>query len=90
MAFGFSVELSLCPAGDRGRLLSHLRGVGLPTSLSEVRLEGRGPELLPFLRQDKKADAAGLVLILVRGIGEAFVARDVPEDRLGDFLGRAA
>ena len=31
------------------------------------------------MRQDKKAEAGTLTFILVRGIGEAFIARDVDE-----------
>ena len=38
--------------------------------------------------QDKKVRAGKLTLILVRGIGEAFVTRDVASDTVLDFLSR--
>ncbi len=37
--------------------------------------------------QDKKVRDGKLTFILVRGIGEAFVARDVPADTVRAFLG---
>jgi 3-dehydroquinate synthetase len=36
--------------------------------------------------QDKKVRAGALTLILVHGIGEAFITRDVPRDKVRDFL----
>jgi 3-dehydroquinate synthetase len=36
--------------------------------------------------QDKKVRNGKLTFILVRGIGEAFVARDVDPDRVREFL----
>ena len=38
------------------------------------------------MRQDKKAMAGKLTFILMRGIGEAFIAREVEEKAVLDFL----
>jgi 3-dehydroquinate synthetase len=38
------------------------------------------------MRQDKKAQGGRLTFILARGIGEAFIARDVPDADVLDFL----
>jgi 3-dehydroquinate synthase len=38
------------------------------------------------MAQDKKAEGGRLTFILVRALGEAFVARDVDENRMSDFL----
>jgi len=38
------------------------------------------------MRQDKKAVAGKLTFILVRAIGEAFIARDVPDGDVLAFL----
>lgn len=89
LAFEFSHALGLCPAADAERVRSHLASAGLPTRLSQVGLEGRGAELLELLRRDKKVRGDTLVLILTRGIGKAFVAKDVPQDRLAEFLSAA-
>jgi 3-dehydroquinate synthetase len=40
------------------------------------------------MAQDKKVKGGKLALVLVRGIGEAFVERDVPPPRLTAFLDR--
>ena len=38
------------------------------------------------MAQDKKADASGLVFVLARGIGEAFVAKGVARAEMVRFL----
>ena len=88
VAFALSAELGLCSSQDKLRAQDHLKSVGLPTTLSDV---GVAPEaLMPFVLHDKKAGHAGLALILARGIGQAFVSRDVAPDRLAGFLASAA
>jgi 3-dehydroquinate synthase len=87
MAFRFSERLKLCGAGDADRMARHLVSVGLPASVVSIRGELPGAaELLAIMRQDKKAQAGKLTFILVRGIGEAFIARDVADDRVREFL----
>ena len=41
------------------------------------------------MAQDKKVKGGKLALVLVRGIGQAFVERDVPMPQLTEFLARA-
>jgi 3-dehydroquinate synthetase len=41
------------------------------------------------MAQDKKVKGGKLALVLVRGVGQAFVERDVDMERLGAFLARA-
>ena len=86
LAFQLSASLGFCPAEDAGRVQAHLNAVGLPTTLESVGLGGRQEELLAAMAHDKKADAAGLTLILVRGIGRAFVERGVDPARVAAFL----
>jgi 3-dehydroquinate synthetase len=45
-------------------------------------------ELLQLMAQDKKVRGGRMTFILARGIGEAFVSRDVPTDLLKSFLAR--
>ena len=40
------------------------------------------------MRQDKKVERGRLTFILARGIGESFIARDVEEASVLDFLTR--
>ena len=42
--------------------------------------------LLALMAQDKKVKAGALTFILARGVGEAFVTRDVPREALSSLL----
>jgi 3-dehydroquinate synthase len=87
MAFRFSERLNLCPPGAADRVAGHLASVRLPTSLADIK--GELPDaaaLHGIMRQDKKAQAGKLTFILVRGIGQAFIARDIPDDKVLAFL----
>ncbi|MEX1059440.1 MAG: 3-dehydroquinate synthase [Methyloceanibacter sp.] len=89
LAFTYSVEQGLCPAEDAARVERHLAAVGLPSTIADI--PGKTPttgQLLRLMAQDKKMKGGKLALVLVRGIGEAFVERDVSLDRLTAFLER--
>ena len=86
LAFGFSAEAGLCPARDAGRVAAQLAAVGLPTRLADVGMDGAAPELMQLIRSDKKADSGRVALILARGIGKAFLDRDVDVAALERFL----
>jgi 3-dehydroquinate synthase len=89
LAFTYSVELGLCPVEDAAKVARHLAAVGLPSKIADIT--GRAPstgQLLRLMAQDKKVKGGKLALVLVRGIGQAFVERDVALDRLTDFLER--
>ncbi|HUU24165.1 MAG TPA: 3-dehydroquinate synthase [Methyloceanibacter sp.] len=89
LAFTYSVERGLCASEDEARVEQHFRAVGLPTEISAI--PGDNPttgELLRLMAQDKKVTGGKMVLVLVRGIGQAFVESDVAMDQLTDFLKR--
>jgi 3-dehydroquinate synthase len=89
LAFTLSVESGLCPDADAERVERHLGDVGLPTKISDVPGEAPSAErLLQLMNQDKKVKGGKLALVLVRGIGEAFVERDIPMERLRTYLAR--
>ena len=68
---------------------AHLAHVGLPGRIAEIPGSLPTPEdLLQLMAQDKKVKGGKLTLMLVRGIGEAFVERDVAMARLSAFLKR--
>ena len=90
LASQFSTDLGLSPAVDHDRLRNHIAAVGLPTGLADVGVADRAGDLIDLMRRDKKAAAAGPALVLVRGIGRAFLMRDVDSDLIADFLRRAA
>ena len=87
MAFRLSSVLGHCPAADVRRMENHLAHVGLATSV--CGLAGNLPaagDLLDIMRMDKKARGGRTTLILVQGIGRAFVASDVADERILSFL----
>ena len=84
LALRFSATLGLCQLGDADRLTTHLAEIGLPTTLADAGVSGTA--LLDWVARDKKNDGGALTLILARGIGQAFVARDVDAARLTAFL----
>ncbi|MCB1521896.1 MAG: 3-dehydroquinate synthase [Hyphomicrobiaceae bacterium] len=89
MAFRLSENLGLAPRGTAERVQAHLAAVGLPTTIGQI--PGARPDvetLLRLMAQDKKVRQGQMTFILVRGIGEAFVTRDVVADTVTDFLAR--
>jgi 3-dehydroquinate synthase len=86
LAFRFSAVSDLCPLEDAARVIAHLRTVGLPTEIAEAGVETSAAAVLDRMAQDKKAGGGALTLILARGIGAAFVERQVDGARLRTFL----
>ncbi len=83
LAFRFSARVGLCPIGDAERAEAAIAAAGLPTRPpAGLNVEA----LIDPMRQDKKAREGRLTLILTRGIGEAFVARDCDPTEVRGFL----
>lgn len=78
LAFRHSARLGLCDAADVARVEAHLKGVGLPVAPLEVMGQQPPaiPELMARMASDKKAEGGHLTLILARGIGKSFVAKN--------------
>ena len=93
MAFDLSAELGLCSKADAARVRRHLAAVGLPVRLRSIGGDNRrswsAAKLIEHMRGDKKAEAGRLTFILARGIGKAFVTREVDERALVTMLDRA-
>ena len=86
-AFRFSRDLGLCSGQDAIRVENHLRNVGLPTRIEQIPdLPHDADAILAAMRQDKKVERGRLTFILARGIGQAFIARDVAEADVRAFL----
>ncbi|MBI3113346.1 MAG: 3-dehydroquinate synthase [Rhodospirillales bacterium] len=78
MACDLSVRLGLCPPTDADRVRRHLQAAGLPVGLAGIkRKDWSADALIARMGQDKKVRAGTLTFVLVRGIGKAFVTRDV-------------
>jgi 3-dehydroquinate synthase len=88
LAFAFSSDRGHCPPKDAARVKAHLAAAGLPTSLEDVGVDASGKRLVEHMMHDKKKSGGRLPFILVRGIGEAYVDRDVDLAEVEEFLDR--
>ncbi len=87
LAFEFSARRGLLPAAEAARVVRHLAAVGLPTHLSSV--PGGLPEpdgLMQLIAQDKKVKRGKLTFILVRAVGDSFIAADIDAAEVRAFL----
>lgn len=90
LAFELSARLGLCPQETPSRVRAHLRAMGMKVDLADI--PGDLPDAAALVRlmgQDKKVQDGRLRFILARGIGQAFVADDVPRDRVESLLAEA-
>lgn len=89
LAHKFSAHMNLASPDDARRVEAHLKVVGLPTSLAEIP-GGLPPaeKLMDYIAQDKKVKRGTLTFILTRGIGQSFIANDVPPSEVLSFLRR--
>jgi len=90
LAFELSRELGLVDEASVRRVTAHLASAGLPTRIADVP-GSPSPDaaaLMAIMGQDKKVRDGRLTFILVRGIGAAFVSRDVEAAAVQDFLVR--
>jgi 3-dehydroquinate synthase len=87
LAFKLSVKLGLCPGQDAERFTRHLKAVGLPSAISDIAGPRPGcGELVAAMAHDKKVTDGKLTFILLKGLGRAFVTRDVPLDAVKEVL----
>ena len=86
-AFDLSHRLELCSGQEAERVRSHFTEVGLPTNIKGIANRHWTPDvILAHMGKDKKTDDGNLTFILVRGIGQAYIDRDVPIDTLRALL----
>ncbi|MDB5472906.1 MAG: 3-dehydroquinate synthase [Devosia sp.] len=87
LAHQFSARQGLAPSQDTGRIAAHLHKAGLPTRLSDIPGElGSTKALMAAIAQDKKVSRGALTFILTRGIGQAFIEKNVDPMAVSTFL----
>lgn len=86
LAARFSARQGLMSGQDAGRIVAHMAAVGLPASLKSLGLDCDGRRLADHMLHDKKMDAGTLPFLLMRGIGETFLAKDVHLGDVAAFL----
>jgi 3-dehydroquinate synthase len=87
LALKLSVALGYAREEDVTRTMRHFSSVGLSTRIAQIG--GARPttdEILRHMRHDKKAQSGRMTFILAKGIGHAFIARDIPEEKVSTVL----
>jgi 3-dehydroquinate synthase len=87
LAFEFSARQGLLAPPQATRVTRHLARAGLPVSLAEFPGGPPGAnELMELMAQDKKVKRGRLTFILLRDIGNAYIAPDVDAAQVRAFL----
>jgi 3-dehydroquinate synthase len=87
LAYQFSSRLNLASPDAAARAEAHLKTVGLPTRMDQIPGELPPADMLmDAIAQDKKVKSGKLTFILTHGIGQSFVADDVPASEVLSFL----
>lgn len=84
----FSTKLGYMSGQDTSRIVAHIRDSGLKTKITEIdgASEISAGDILAAMYQDKKVNKGALTFILMRGIGQSFIARGIDEAQVLDFL----
>ncbi len=87
LALRFSQRLGLCGGQDTHRAERHLSSLGLPTRITDIPGWNFDAEtILNAMYQDKKVERGALTFVLLRSIGDAFVAKSVDAGDVRSFL----
>ncbi|MEE4289708.1 MAG: 3-dehydroquinate synthase family protein, partial [Erythrobacter sp.] len=86
LAARYSARRGELAANEAERVANLIRASGLPAQLPVLGLECDGARLVDHMRHDKKMDGGTLPFLLLRAIGEAYVARDVDLADVASFL----
>jgi len=86
LAARYSARRGLISAEDAERVASAIAEVGLPSELSVLGLARNGRALADHMLHDKKMDAGTLPFVLLKAVGEAFLARNVELADVAAFL----
>lgn len=82
MAFDLSVRKGLCPPMELERVRMHMEDAAMLPDLRAIRADWNPAALASYCYQDKKVEGGTLTFVLVRGIGKAFVSREVTAEEV--------
>lgn len=86
LAARYSARRELMPKASAEHVARHIAEAGLPSEVSALGLRCDGKALAAHMLHDKKMDAGTLPFVLMKGIGEAFLAKDVELSDVAAFL----
>lgn len=88
LAARFSAERGLLSHDAAEQVAQHFAEVGMASEIASLGLNCTGAALVAHMLHDKKMDAGTLPFVLMKGIGEAFLAKDVDLADVAAFLDR--
>jgi len=86
LAARYSARRGLMPRASAEHVVSHLAATGLKSEIGALGLDCDGEVLARHMLHDKKMDAGTLPFVLMKGIGQAFLAKDVELADVARFL----
>jgi 3-dehydroquinate synthase len=86
LAARYSVRRGEMAGQDAERIAAHFRAMDMRAELPQLNLSCDGRTLANHMLHDKKMDAGTLPFLLMRGIGQAWLAKDVALDDVAHFL----
>lgn len=86
LAARFSARSGLMPRASAEHVAQHIGAVGLPASLAALDLSCDGAALVRHMLHDKKMDAGTLPFLLMKGIGQTYLDKQVSLDDVAAFL----
>ena len=86
LAARFSAARGLLPRASAEHVARHFAALDMPSEIATLGLNCDGHTLTAHMLHDKKMDAGQLPFVLMKGIGEAFLAKDVDLAELSQFM----
>lgn len=86
LAARYSARRGEMSGQDAVRASRAIAAAGLPSEIKALGMECDGAKLVDHMRHDKKMEGGTLPFVLLKSIGEAYLARDVALDDVAAFL----
>lgn len=86
LAYELSERLGHSKPEELKTVVNHFKKVGLPTNIKDFSLDVGFEDFIDSMRKDKKAENGTLTFIIPKGVGDAFIAKDVPENTIRELL----
>lgn len=86
LAARYSVRRGEMTGQDAGRAARAIAASGLASEIKDLGMNCDGAKLVDHMRHDKKMEGGTLPFLLLKRIGEAYLARDVDLEDVASFL----
>lgn len=86
LAARYSARRGYISQADAARVATAIGASGLPVEIAALGMDANGRKLADHMLHDKKMDAGTLPFVLLRGIGDAFLDKQVALDDVAAFL----